>query len=145
MHTITNDPGQGLVTTTFAGDVSVEERCCSLEEILALARSTGASRMLVDFSAARFRIEDLATVRHLANRIAAHEEQLRKLQIAYVMPANKLDPAVEILARGRGLFAERFSSAQAALDWLSEGSKPDKKDAPSAGPRPDGSNDLRRE
>jgi hypothetical protein len=124
MHVITHDAGEHLVTTTFTGEISSEERCSSLEEILAVARSTGASKMLVDFSAGRFLVEDLETARRLADRISVHDEELAKLQIAYVMPAHKVDPAVEIFARGRGLFAERFDSPQAALDWLVKGTTP---------------------
>ena len=124
MHVITHEPDNALVTTTFTGDISSEERCSSLEEILSVARATGASKMLVDFSEGRFLVEDLETARRLADRIRAHDEALAKLQIAYVMPPYKVDPAVEIFARGRGLSAERFETKQAALDWLLHGRPP---------------------
>ena len=124
MFAVRSDPALGLVITTFTGLVAIDERCESLEATITQVHATAASRLLVDFSRARRLIEALPASRRLANHILHYHHILRMLRIAYVMPDNKFDAALEVMARGRGLIAERFGSTGEALAWLLDDAGP---------------------
>ena len=118
MFAVRNDPAMELVTTTFTGPVAIDERCESLEATITQVHATGATKLLVDFSRARLLIEALPAARRLADHLLHYHHILGTLRIAYVMPDNKFDAALEVMARGRGLIAERFGSTGEALVWL---------------------------
>lgn len=118
MHEITSDRAARLVTCAFRGKVCVEERCDAIDAVLATVDATGFTRLLVDFSDADLVVEDLQQLQKLARRLS-QDPTLARCRIAYLTPpVLHWDPAVEILAHGRGFHAERFARRDGALDWL---------------------------
>lgn len=80
----------------------MEERCDAIDAVLATVDATGFTRLLVDFSDADLVVEDLQQLQKLARRLS-QDPTLARCRIAYLTPpAPHWDPAVEILAHGRG-------------------------------------------
>ena len=118
MHAISLDAASRLILCRFIGRVRVEERCDAIDQVLAQVDATGFIRILVDFTDATVAIEDVAELNRLARRLA-HDPTLARCRIAYVKPDTACwDPAVEMLAHGRGFHAERFARQEGALAWL---------------------------
>jgi hypothetical protein len=118
MHAISTNECNGVLTSTFSGDVRIEERCDAIDEVVDVARSNHLTKLLFDFSDARLYSESMDSWRLLANRLA-HNEVLARCQIAYVVPRwRHFDLAIDVLARGKGFIAEKFDSREAALRWL---------------------------
>ena len=118
MHAISLSPDARLITCRFTGRVRVEERCDAIDEVLAQIDATGYTRILVDFTNASVAIENVAALNRLA-RCLSDDPTLRRCRIAYLKPdAGFWDPAVDMLAHGRGFHAERFSRREGALAWL---------------------------
>jgi hypothetical protein len=118
MHAVSLDPHGRVVICRFTGRVRIEERCEAIDEVLAQIDATGFTRILVDFTKATLAIEDVAELNRLARRLA-QDPTLQRCRIAYVKPDTALwDPAVDMLAHGRGFHAERFSRREGALAWL---------------------------
>jgi hypothetical protein len=118
MHAIAIDRPDRLVSCTFTGKVCVEDRCDAVDAVLAAVDATGFSRILVDLTDAQLVIEDVAQMNRLARRLA-NDPTLARCRIAYLRPDEpQWDPAVEILAHGRGFRAERFARRDGALAWL---------------------------
>jgi hypothetical protein len=118
MHAIAIDRPGRLISCAFTGKVRVEERCDAIDAVLAAVDATGFTRILVDFTEAKLVIEDVAQMNRLARRLA-NDPTLARCRIAYLAPpVPQWDPAVQILAHGRGFRAERFARREGALDWL---------------------------
>ena len=118
MHAISTDECEGVITSTFSGDVRIEERCEAIDQVLDVARSRELTRLLLDFSDARLYLEAPDAWWKLADRLT-HNEVLIHCQIAYVVPRRRhFDVAIDVLARGKGFLAEKFDSREAALRWL---------------------------
>lgn len=118
MHAIALDPGNRLITCRFFGRVCIEERCGAIDAVLAQIDATGFTRILVDFTHATLAIEDVGELNRLARRLA-QDPTLARCRIAYLKPDTmRWDPAVDMLAHGRGFHAERFSRREGALAWL---------------------------
>lgn len=119
MHAIRIDPAARVITCVFTGLVRVEDRCEAIDAVLAQVDATGFTRVLVDFTHATLAVEDVAQLNRLARRLA-NDPTLARCRIAYLRPPHaQWDPAVEMLAHGRGFHAERFAQRERALDWLS--------------------------
>lgn len=119
MHAIRVDPAARVITCVFTGRVCVEDRCDAIDATLAQVDATGFTRVLVDFSRATVAVEDVAQLNRLARRLA-NDPTLARCRIAYLRsPDAQWDPAVDMLAHGRGFHAERFAQRDLALDWLS--------------------------
>ena len=118
MHVVSLAPDSRLIFCRFSGRVRVEERCEAVDEVLARIDASGFDRILVDFTNATLAIEDVAELNRLARRLAS-DPTLRRCRIAYLKPETGFwDPAVDMLAHGRGFHAERFSHRDGALAWL---------------------------
>jgi hypothetical protein len=118
MHAIAIDRPGRLVSCAFTGKVNVEERCDAVDAVIAAVDATGFTRLLIDLTEAQLVIEDVAEMNRLARRLA-NDPTLARCRIAYLRPEEpQWDPAVEILARGRGFRAERFARRDGALAWL---------------------------
>lgn len=119
MHALHIDPVARVITCVFTGRVCVDERCDAIDAVLAQVDATGFNRLLVDLTDATLAVEDVAQLNRLARRLA-NDPTLPRCRIAYLRsPASQWDPAVEMLAHGRGFQAERFAQRERALDWLS--------------------------
>ena len=119
MHRVRIDPAARVITCVFTGMVCVQERCEAIDAVLAQVDATGFTRLLVDFIDATVAVEDVAQLNRLARRLA-NDPTLARCRVAYLRsPSSQWDPAVEMLAHGRGFHAERFAQRERALDWLS--------------------------
>ena len=118
MHHVRIDSTTRVITCVFTGRVCVEERCDAIDATLAQVDATGFTRLLVDFTDATVAVEDVAQLNRLARRLA-NDPTLARCRIAYLRsPDSQWDPAVEMLAHGRGYHAERFAQRERALAWL---------------------------
>ena len=118
MYSITVDPRRSMVTAKFEGDVALAERCDAVAEIASAARILDATRILIDFTAARLKGASVDMTIRFARALSSNEA-LRQCLVAYVLPeAHGFEPAIEIFARGRGFAAERFASRTEAVAWL---------------------------
>jgi hypothetical protein len=120
MHAIETDAALGLVAATLHGDVHFDERHHMIDEVVDAAKTAGALKILIDLSLARIAADGLEAAYRFANRLS-HDEYLATCRIAYVGRPAQHDPAVEILAAGKGYEAERFTSRDAAIVWLRDG------------------------
>ena len=119
MHAVETDPNTGLIAATFYGELHVDERVATLDEVVGVIRTTGMSRLLIDLSLARIAPDGLSAANRLANRLA-RDAVLESCRIAYVGRPTQHDPAVEVLASAKGFAAERFASRDEATAWLLE-------------------------
>jgi hypothetical protein len=118
VHAISTNECDGVITSTFTGDVRIEERCEAIDQVVDAAQTHHLTKLLLDFSNARLYSESTDSWRRLADRLA-HNEVLARCQIAYVTPRFRhFDLAIDVLARGKGFIAEKFDSREAALRWL---------------------------
>jgi hypothetical protein len=118
MHAISTSECDGVVTSTFSGDVRIEERCEAIDAVVDVARNCQLRKLLLDFSRARLHVESIEAWWRLADRLT-HDEVLAQCQIAYVVPSwRHFDVAVDVLARGKGFLVEKFDNREAALRWL---------------------------
>lgn len=118
MHAISTNECDGVVTSTFSGDVRIEERCEAIDQVVDVARTQQLTKLLLDFSHARLHAESMEAWWRLTDRLA-HNDVLARCQIAYVVPRwRHFDLAIDVLARGKGFIAEKFDSREAALRWL---------------------------
>jgi hypothetical protein len=119
MHAIETDAMLGVVAATLHGDVHFDERHHVIDEVVAAAQTAGISKILIDLSLARIAADGLDAAYRYANRLS-RDPYLANCRVAYVGRPTQHDPAVEILAVGKGYEAERFTSREAALAWLQE-------------------------
>lgn len=117
MHAIETDPRFGVITTTFYGELHVDERWAALDKMVDEVRSTGVYRLLIDLSLARIAPDGLGAANRLANRLA-RDAVLDTCRIAYVTGPMQQDPAVQVLATAKGFEAGHFASRDHAVAWL---------------------------
>lgn len=107
-----------LVVVTLWGRVTMAERACALDSVLAQMQGGRPYRILVDMIGAHGGGDRPRDVEAHVERLA-HEAQLRDCRVAYLYPAGaRANADVERHADARALPFRTFNAVNDALDWL---------------------------
>jgi hypothetical protein len=123
------EPEEGILATTFVGEVTVADRLKALDAIEEGARLRGHRAFLVDFSRASITAYGAADALGLTQRIARERTPLAR--VAYVLRSDQMDMVAGVLSslHGQGSF-RRFEDPATALEWLKESAPTDDAVAP---------------
>ncbi|HEU4813723.1 MAG TPA: hypothetical protein VFS99_05795 [Xanthomonadaceae bacterium] len=111
------DEVAGIVRTRYSGEISLDERMAVACQMLVEAERIGAYRLLMDFRDAQSLSGDPESCKLIADHCTPRLPPDARL--AYLLRYDhQLDGSLEALVRSRGVRAERFNDANAAMAWL---------------------------